>query len=157
MAETYTAFISPNFDFSTRQEIGREIIRYIQDRTKDGLGIGNVPFSGPDGDNKYSKNYTRHIDFKTGGKSGERTVNLTLTGDMLDSIEIIDASIPGRVEIGFEDGFENDKAKWMREKGYDFLGLTDAELSSIVGQFEEESGETFGNILRRFIEEEDGT
>lgn len=157
MAESFTIFVDPAFDYSTRQEIGHNVIRYIQERTKEGRGIGNRPFSGPDGNNKYSDHYTSSLEFKLAGKTGERTVNLTLTGDMLDSIEILDSSVPGRIEIGFEEGFEDDKARWMREKGYDFLGITDSELAPIVSEFESESGKSFGDVLRELLEQdEDG-
>jgi hypothetical protein len=155
MAETYTAFIDPNFDFSTRQDIGNEIIRYIQERSKNGRGIGNRSFSGPDGDNKYSDNYTRTSDFRN-NKSGS-IVDLTLTGDMLDAIQILDASIPGRIVVGYEDGFENDKARWMKEKGYEFLGLTDRELSDITSNYDSGAGASFSDVLRSFLGPDDGS
>ena len=151
MAETYTAFFNPSIDFSTREDIGLEIIRYIQDRSKNGRGIGNRPFSGPNGNNKYSDNYRRSAPFSNAGKTGETVVNLTLTGDTLDSIEILDASIAGRIVIGYNEGFENDKARYMKEKGYEFLGLTAPELNSIVSRFDNNQGETSGSILRRFL------
>ena len=143
-ANTYTAFIDPAFDAQQRQQIGRAIVAHIKERTRRGEGIGGRSFTGPDGNNRYSESYVSSAEFNAAGKSRSGNVNLTLTGDMLDSLEVIDVTLAGRIVIGFEDvgadGGENDKSVWMREKGYNFLGLSDEELNNIVSQFDSPSG-----------------
>lgn len=140
MAETYTAPVNPNLGVEDRRAIARAIIDHIQERSQKGRGIGGRPFSGPDGDNKYAKSYKESREFETAGKSGS-VVNLTLTGDMLSSIEILDVSTVGQVTVGFEEGEEDDKARFMRLKGYAFLGLTSEELSRITSRFQPESAQ----------------
>jgi hypothetical protein len=154
MATSFVVFVDPAFDFQTRQQIGRDIIVYIKDRTAQGLGIGRQVLG------KYSQNYKDTREFQI-AKSGESKVNLTLTGDMLNSIEILDASIAGRIEIGIDGGFEADKAEWVQEKGYNFLGVTEAELSDIVSEYQatdedaqlarNEIGESFAREFLRGI------
>lgn len=132
---TYTAYVSPRFSFEDRRDIGNRIIDYIVNRTKAGRGVDNKRFLGPDGDGKYADSYVDSNEFKTAGKTKGR-INLSLSGDMLDSLEIIDISIAGRIVIGFESQEENDKSVYMREKNYDFMGLSDQELNAIVSEFQ---------------------
>ena len=134
MASTI-AFISPNFDFDTRRAIGQSLIDYIRRRAKAGRGANNQPMGGPDGDNRYSPNYTKTPEFKAAGKSKGR-VNMTLTGDLLDDLVILDASVAGRIEIGPEQTENKNKATWLREKGYDFLTLTQDEVNTVVRRFD---------------------
>lgn len=148
MAETYTAFVDPNYTVSERREIARSIINYIVDRTKDGRGIGNKDFK-----KKYSNAYIKTSDFKIADKS-PTDVNLTLSGDMLSSIEILDVSVVGRIVIGFEIDTEDDKARFVREKGYEFLGLSDSELQDILTEFGEPETETRpSDISENLVEE----
>ena len=135
MAETYTAPVNPSFGIDQRRAIARAIIDHIQERSTKGKGIGGRAFSGPDGDNKYAKSYKDSREFETAGKSGS-VVNLTLTGDMLASIEVLDVSTVAQVTVGFEEGEEDDKARFMRLKGYRFLGLSSEELATITSRFE---------------------
>jgi hypothetical protein len=134
MAQSFIAFVDPAYDFNTRLQIGKDIVRYIQDRTTEGLGIGRRPFG------KYSNAYQETREFEI-AKQGETKVNLTLSGDMLSSVSVLDASIPGRIEIGIDGGFEEDKARFMKEKGYEFLGLSSDELDSIVSEYETQTPE----------------
>jgi hypothetical protein len=73
---------------------------------------------------------------------------------MLSTLSVIDISIPGRIEIGYRDGFESQKSVWMQEKGYDFMGVTDSELNSILSNFEA-SSISAADIIRNFIEVDD--
>lgn len=149
---TYTAFVHPRYSFSERQDIGREIINFIVNRTKSGRGIGGRPFVNSRGQKKYSQNYIDDRDFAIAGKS-PRSINLTLSGDMLDSIEILNAGTPGQIVIGFTSEEENDKSVFLREKGYDFLGLSSSELKSIVDKYGQPGRElTPANISEGFIE-----
>lgn len=144
---SYTAFVDPRYTEIERNELGIAIINYIVNRTKDGRGIGNKPFK-----SKYSDNYTKTADFKIAGKT-QKEVNLTLSGDMLDSIEVIDATVVGRIKIGFVTEFENDKSVWVQERGYKFLGLTDDELKRIINQYGPPENDTRpAEISSEFVE-----
>lgn len=126
---TYTAFVDPRYTEAERKQIGIEIVNYIVDRTKNGQGIGKKPFKP-----QYSKTYVKTPEFEIAGKS-RGDVNLTLSGDMLSSLEVINTSIIGRIVIGLTGQHENDKSVWLEEKGFKFLGLTDKELNSILADF----------------------
>lgn len=80
--------IPVGYDEATRATIAVEVIRFIKERTKSGKDKDNNSLKSP---NVYSKNYREHIDFKAAGKSGG-PVNLTLTGEMLNSIELLDST-----------------------------------------------------------------
>lgn len=134
MAESFTVFINPNYNSTERLEIGATIINYIINRTKNGYGIGNVSFRNRLGQNSYTNTYQNHRDYQIAGKTSN-PINLTLTGDMLDSIEILDNTLAGRIVIGINDGPNADKAKYMREKGYNFLGLSETEKNKILSKF----------------------
>lgn len=134
MAETFSVFIDPTFDVEQRRFIGRRIIDYITTRTRAGRGIDNVPFTNRQGATSYSKAYQEHRDFEVGGKSSS-PINLTLTGDMLSSLEVIDVSLPGRIIVGITDDQNAEKVKWMREKGYNFLGISQKEQDTIMAEF----------------------
>jgi hypothetical protein len=125
----YTAFVDPKYTKAERNRIGLEIVNFIVERTKQGKGIGGKSLG-----NKYSKSYISSPEFEIAGKSPKQ-VNLTLSGDMLDSVEVLDTDIIGRIRIGFVQTQENDKSIWLEEKGYDFLGLTDKELRGILTKF----------------------
>jgi hypothetical protein len=82
-------------DDGLKFEIGQEIIESIRENTQSGKSRRGTDFK------KYSIGYIKSLDFIAFGKS-EGQVNLTLTGDMLDSMEV---SKIGRdtIEIGFMD------------------------------------------------------
>lgn len=124
----YTAFVDPRYNEAERKRIGIEIINYIVERTKNGVGIGKKDFK-----SKYSSNYTKTAEFKIADKT-PKDVNLTLSGDMLDAIEVLETST-GRIQIGFKTAFENDKSVWVERKGFRFLGVTDKELNQILKDF----------------------
>lgn len=123
----FTIFVDPNYSYEKRMEIGEAAVERIRERTKQGIGASGKQWG------RYSSEYQRHIDFQIAGKD-PAPVNLTLTGDMLDSVQVLDASIPGIIEIGIEEGVDADKAKWVAEKGYDFLGISDTEVGEITSQ-----------------------
>jgi hypothetical protein len=148
---TYTAFVNPRYTQTERNQIARAIINFIIERTKKGKGIGGVPFINAQGQTGYTKNYQKTVEFKIAGKN-KKPINLSLSGDMLDSIEVIDVNTIGRIVIGFTSEFENDKSVFMEEKGYKFLGLSTQELNSIVQEFgppEQEPGPA--NISAAFV------
>ncbi len=131
---THTIVVSLGFTEDQRRSIGQAAVEFIVSRTKRGLGIDGVKLQGPDGDGKYSKSYKDSNEFKAGGKSGSR-VNLTLTGDMLTSMDVVDVSRDGIIILGFTDDDDNDKASFMQEKNYNFFGLSEREKRKILERF----------------------
>lgn len=151
-ANTYTAFVNPRYTESERRQLGIAIIDYIIKRTKRGQGIGKRAFRNSAGKTKYSETYIETREFKIANKSKSK-INLSLSGDMLNSIEVTDVSLVGRIVIGIPDDSENDKSVFMREKGYDFLGLTQDELNDIVRSFGPPGQEvTPANISSSFVQ-----
>lgn len=142
MDNEFTFFVDPAYDFQERKAIANAACDFIRDRTRNGKGIGGKSLG------KYSKAYTKHRDFKTADKE-PGPVNLTLTGDMLDSIKPLDLFTAGRIVIGLQEGPEADKSVWVEEKGYEFLGLTDSELEQVLADFDEPSA-SLNQILRVF-------
>lgn len=134
--------ISKKYSEDERQAIAFEIISYIQERTKKGKGKGNKKWQGRAG--KYSKEYKDSLDFKNAGKGS--TVNLTLSGDMLDSLDLLEDT-NGQLTIGIsEDDPDHGKAegnirgsygkpKGSKAKARDFLGLEKSEIQGILKNF----------------------
>ena len=108
-----------------RQTLGNEIVRFIKGRTRNGLDKNNRPFEA------YSDTYISSFDFKIAGKS---RVNLTLTGEMLNTLEVISTGT-GFIKIGFRDTDSNDKASFNRQHGREFLGITQGDLDLLVVNF----------------------
>ena len=120
-----------------REAIAIEVIERIVKRTKAGKDKDGEAFA------KYSKAYKDSLNFKNAGKSS--SVDLTLSGDMLDSISIL-SNRGGKVVIGFEkDSEENGKADgnirgtYGQEKRVgpkrDFLGISENELDAILSKY----------------------
>ena len=134
--------LNPAYTQAEREAIARELVKYIKDRSAEGKGPGGKPWSGKAGD--YSKSYEESIEYRIARKDG--TVNQKLSGDMLDSIDILDSS-DGRIRYGYEQGTqENDKAdgnirgtygqsRPIPGKARDFLTLTKSEIQSILAQY----------------------
>ncbi len=119
-----------------REAIAIEVIDKIIARTKKGKDKNGNSFA------PYSKEYRDSINFKIGGKSAR--VDLTLSGDMLDSLEIVkNAPV---MEIGYTSGNpERGKAEGNILGTYgqpkqtapkrDFLGIQGAELDRILKKY----------------------
>lgn len=116
-------------------EIGKDIVDYIKLRAESGKGIGGKQLRKP-----YSKAYADSEEFKAAGKSAN-DITMTLHGDMLSAIDVIDYD--GQTLVV---GIENDQApkahghmtgkngevpKMKRE----FFGLTQAELKTITDKY----------------------
>ena len=141
MAQSDRQFKLDLSDFSPeeREAIALEVIDRIKRRTKSGLDKDGKPFAG------YSEAYKKSQDFKIAGKSSK--VNLVLSGDMLDSIEIIDNFRNGKVVIGYTDETQGGKAEgnilgtYGQQKkvgpARDFLGISDSELDAITRKYGE--------------------
>lgn len=117
------------------QTVANEILNFIVERSKKGLGSDGEKFPG------YSDSYMKSHDFKVAGKS--KKVNLTLSGEMLDSLEVLQAK-KGKIIIGFEKGSEmNERAEGNilgtygsstpnPSKARNFIELSGNELSKII-------------------------
>jgi hypothetical protein len=123
-----------------KQVIGQALIDRIIDRTESNKDVNGRALK------KYSKEYVASDDFKAFGKS-ESDVNMTLTGNMLGTLDIVDAS-GSKVKIGWNDAVENAKA-YNHNVGDTvskraFFGVTKQDIESIKREFasrvDEESG-----------------
>lgn len=119
--------IDSDLDPSERTELAEEIIEFIRDRSQRGIGTkGRFP--------KYSKAYRL--------KKGQSNVDLTLSSEMLESIELLSHQ-KGSLLIGFKNGTSvNAKAEGNQIGSYGrspnpakarpFLGLSEGELDLIM-------------------------
>lgn len=116
------------------QTVAEEVLNFIINRTKSGKGSDGEKFPG------YSKSYMNSLDFKIAGKS--KKVNLTLSSEMLDSLEILEAK-EGKIVFGYPEGSEmNARAEGNilgsyggranPDKARNFLQLSGNELSKIL-------------------------
>jgi len=92
-------------DLTDEVALKREIAQAIIDRMVERTERGESAYGGSLG--TYSKEYQNSLDFKAFGKSNP--VDLKLTGDMLNSVDIIEES-GNKITIGFNDDLENAKA-----------------------------------------------
>jgi len=125
---TYTAYINPLYSSAVRRQIGVAIVNFIVNRANNKSGTrGRFK--------NYSKTYAKHPEFKAAGKSIDQP-NVLLHGTMLHDLRVLDIGLSGRVIVGFKSGTKsNDKSVWMREKGYDFMGLSNNELNQVLSGF----------------------
>jgi len=135
--QKFPVVISEKYTAEERRAIAAEIIQRITERTRDeGQDKNNQKFKG------YSDSYKNSLDFKIAGKG---KVDLTLTGEMIDSIQLL-KSVPGKIEIGYKAGDEiNGKVEGNILGTYgnskpvgpprDFLGLTQTDLREILRRY----------------------
>lgn len=139
-----------------REAIALEVIDKIIKRTKAGKDKDGNPLA------PYSKDYKESLNFKIAGKSGR--VNLTLSGDMLDSLEIIENYGNGKVKIGYSSGNpEGGKAEGNILGTYgqdtkvgparDFLGIAPDELDSVLKKYPPESEKAARRAKERLLTE----
>lgn len=118
-------------------QIASDIVDFIIKRTESGKGKDGKDFP------KYSKSYKDSFDFKVAGKSG--TVNLTLSGEMLNELQVLMAE-RGKLEIGFDpDSDVNDRAEGNilgsyggepnKSKARNFLALSKTEIANILKDY----------------------
>jgi hypothetical protein len=122
-----------------RKLIANDIINHIIDRSEKGVDKNGKQFKG------YTKNYVNSKDFKRAGKK-KSPVNLTFTGDMLNSIELI-SDRAGTLLIGHDktDKELNGKSEGNRlgtygnkkpvQKPRDYLGITQTQLDKILAKY----------------------
>jgi hypothetical protein len=118
-----------------KKAIGQAIIEHIVKRTEDGMGRDGKALKSP-----YSDSYSESLPFKAAGKS-KRNVNMTLNGDMMGLLDIIDESA-NTITIGWEDETEILKA-YNHNVGdtlprRPFFGLNKKEIREIVSQFKDD-------------------
>lgn len=123
-----------------REAIAHDVLEFIRTRTHDKqVDKNGKAFPG------YSKDYIKSQDFKIAGKS-KGSVNLTLSGDMLAALDLLNHK-SGNIRIGFERGSEeNARADGNirgtygqdspnRKKARDFLGIKPNELERILERY----------------------
>lgn len=118
-----------------RIDLADLVIEHIVERSQSGKDKNGKNFP------RYSKEYTRSLDFKIAGKSKSK-VDLQLSGDMLAAIELLSQK-NGEITVGFENGTEeNSRAEGNilgsygrtpdKKKARDFLGIEKDKLSELV-------------------------
>jgi len=123
-----------------KEALGQAIIDRIVERSQSGNGMSfNSNGSGKPVKLKspYSDTYEESLEFKAAGKS-KNDVNMTLTGDMLGLIDIVNVK-GNTIEIGWDDETENAKS-YNHSVGdtvpkRPFFGVNKAELKSIKSEF----------------------
>lgn len=132
-----------------KEQIGQAIIDRIIDRTESNKSVNGTGFK------KYSKQYINSEEFELYGKN-PGDINLTLKGDMLNSIDIID-STRDTITIGFDDPTEEKKAanhqKGVTVPSRPFFGVTKSDINTIKKDFinEEEVQEEERQTLASFF------
>lgn len=120
--------------------IGQDMIDLIKERTREqNKSVHNRSLA------DYSDSYIESDEFEAFNKS-ENDVNLTLTGDMIDSLDVISYS-PTKIKIGWEDELNNAKAyghitgmeghPWLegKVKKRDFFGVSKSDLEKIISKY----------------------
>lgn len=133
--QKFTFKVSKKMPEDVQKALAIEVIDFIIERSKGGKDKNNKDFP------SYSKEYAKSFDFKLAGKNKNK-VDLTLTGEMLNSLEVVDIS-EGEITIGYnaKDKLNNAKAegnitgsyggKPNSKKSRDFLGIHKSDLNKI--------------------------
>lgn len=138
-----------------RIALADEIVSFIKERTDRNLDINGAKFAA------YSPEYVASADFKAAGKS-KGDVNLRLTNEMMDSIQVLDIS-QSSITIGFDAGSPaNDKGVWNQASdngpSRKFLGVNEKDLEKLIAKVKietstvstEQSNSIANAILRSF-------
>jgi len=134
-----------------REAIAIDVIDLITKRTKKGLDKTGDTFP------SYSESYKKSLDFKIAKGGGKP--NLTLSGDMLSAMELLNHA-SGKILIGYENGTtENAKADGNIRGTYgqsspikggkyarDFLGISKKELDAILKKYPIDNRERAENV-----------
>ena len=142
---------------SDRIKIANVLIDYMISRSMDGIDKNGKKFP------KYTKAYADKKNVGVGD------VDLTLSGDMLSGIELLNHA-SGSITIGFQKDDElNGRAEGNikgsyggepdKKKARDFLGISDADLEVVIAAYEEDIPITGGefnisDILDTVLKEE---
>jgi hypothetical protein len=117
-----------------RAAIGQEILDIIVERTGENLDKNEKAFR----PKKYSKEYADSLEFQAFGKS-RGDVNLRLTGDMLQLMDIVEET-PTTLTIGWRDDFQAQKASGHITGANnlpkrDFFGLSEGDIQRLKSEF----------------------
>lgn len=114
-------------DSEFKEAVAQKALDIIQDRTESGRSWKGHKFK------RYSDSYKKSDDFKAFGKSAGE-VNLTLSGDMLGTMDVIDES-RDKITLGWDDAEENAKAAnhvgGVTVPKRDFFNLNKKELKQL--------------------------
>lgn len=147
-----------------RKALGQAFIDRIISKAKSGKRFDGKPLKSP-----YSKEYAESLEFKAAGKSRGK-VNMTLSGDMLGSIDILDEKA-NVLKIGIDDELEAPKAYNHQEgdtvPARPFFGLNNKDVEEIRSEFLEdvraafkergqEKKEKINNLILKLLGETDG-
>jgi len=128
--------VSKQYSKAERLAIGLDIVDFIQRRSKSGKDKHGVRFPA------YSKEYKDSFDFKLAGKGVKP--NLTLSGEMLNAIEVLAWDNTGELLIGIpeNDSYNNEKAEGnilgsyggspSITKARDFMGINSSDLKKVL-------------------------
>ena len=155
--QKFTATVSKKYSEEERVAIGIEMIDAIIERTKAGKDKNNKSFKGAAG--RYSKGYIASLDFKLAGKS-KSPVNLTLSGEMLNALTVLDTT-DGEITIGIpeNDDFNNKKAegnitgsygkpKGDSSKARDFMGMSKKGIKDITSKYPTKKNEINADLIK---------
>lgn len=123
-------------DPSLVNQIGQDIIDYMVARVQDGKGIGGVTLKAP-----YSKDYLSSDIAKAYDKKAD-PINMTLTGDMLGSIDLVNDDAD-KLKIAI-DGSDVDTKKAYNHNVGDtvprrpFFGVDKSELEDILAAHQDD-------------------
>lgn len=132
--------VAPGVDFSQSKSlklaIGESLAGIMRDRAESGRGVSDgsvVKLKSP-----YSKTYSESLYFIAAGKS-KGDVNMTLTGDMLASIQVQDRG--GNKIALYIDGEENTLKAFNHQTGdtvprRPFFGLVEKDLREVAVDFQ---------------------
>lgn len=142
--------ISPRHSKKARLAIAKEVIDHIIERTREeGLDKNGKAFA------PYKPSYKNSLNFKIAGK-GNR-VDLTLSGEMLDSLKLLKDS-KGEIVVGYDksDKELNGKVEGNLLGTYgqpkkvgpkrDFLGIKKSELKQIESEYLVDKEELRGKL-----------
>lgn len=130
--------IPKSYDDETREEIAEEIVDYLVERSKAGKGKDGKPFP------KYTKEYRDSLNYKI-AKGGQRRVDLTLSGEMLNELE--GEHKKGEIIVGYDEGSDQagkaegnilgtyGQAVPDKSKARDFLALSRNEIRAILANY----------------------
>lgn len=148
----------PVKDDGLKEEIGLALVNTIVDRTRAGKFKTNEKKS-------YSEEYKESLPYRVAGKDG--TVNMQLTGDMMNSLDVINVD-DQKVIVGFMDDLESKKAHnhnfGITVPQREFMYASQKEIAQIRRDFkprlgpsprelqqEEERLQGFLGLLRNFF------
>lgn len=156
LAEMFDLPFFPKDD-GLRQSIGQAIIDEIRKKAEDGDFLSGSTKKG------YSKAYAESDAGVIYGKKTGAKVNLTASGDMLNSLTLELPDSSNRIDIAFIDSDESRKAHGHVNGSEvlpkrDFFGLTNQELSQIARRFDSAVGDAFAlELVGQTIEQGEET